>query len=173
MTARSQLQLPNFLCFALYATSRAMTELYRAYLDEADLTYPQFLVLFVLWKDDGCPVSTIRDALSLEGGTVTPLLKRMEQRGLLQRRRSNTDERVVHIHLTPRGRALEATLLPTVAKGMLCDLAMSPEQVGRMAAQLHAVRATIEEAIAQRGPTGGARAAPATVQRAKRRPKSR
>lgn len=177
MTLRSQLQLPNFLCFALYSTSRAMTELYRGYLDQADLTYPQFLVLFVLWNDDGCPINSIRDALALEGGTVTPLLKRMEKRGLLQRRRSAADERVVNIHLTARGRALETTLMPTVAKGMLCDLAMSPEQVARMAAQLRTVRTTIEEVIARREPTGASRIqegkARASGQRLKSRPRAR
>ena len=151
MTLRSQVHLHDLLCFALYSTSRAMTELFREYLDEADLTYPQFLVLFLLWAEDGCPIGTIGDTLTLEGGTVTPLLKRMEQKGLIERRRGHDDERVVRVHLTRRGRALETTLLPTVAEGTRCDLGMSPKQIASMAAQLHTVRATIETAIAQRG----------------------
>ncbi len=149
MAAKTQPDINNFVCFALYSASRAMTQLYRTYLDEYDLTYPQFLTLFLLWQQDGRSVREISDALLLESATVTPLLKRMESKGLVTRERSPDDERVVQVFLTKEGRA-HRSLMGTVAGGMVCDLQMSPAQIHAMAQQLHALRATIEEATRRR-----------------------
>jgi DNA-binding MarR family transcriptional regulator len=151
MATKNDLDIDNFVCFALYSASRAMTQLYRTYLDEHDLTYPQFLTLFLLWQQDGRSVSEISDELLLESATVTPLLKRMESKGLLTRARSADDERVVQVFLTKRGRAHRA-LLQEVAGGMVCDLDMSPAEIRAMAKQLHALRATIEESANRRRP---------------------
>jgi len=101
------LLLDNQLCFALYSASLAMTKLYKPLLEVLDLTYPQYLVLLVLWEEDGLGVSAIGERLYLDSGTLTPLLKRMESAGLLARQRSPEDERRVHIALTPKGRALQ------------------------------------------------------------------
>lgn len=101
-------QLDNQLCFALYSASLAMTKLYKPLLDELELTYPQYLVLLVLWESDGISVSALGERLSLDSGTLTPLLKRMEAAGLVLRQRSSEDERRVHVLLSPAGRALQA-----------------------------------------------------------------
>ncbi|MDB5928553.1 MAG: transcriptional regulator, MarR family [Polaromonas sp.] len=106
--ADAMLQLDNQLCFALYSTSLAMTRLYKPLLDELGLTYPQYLVLLVLWEHDGLTVSALGERLFLDSGTLTPLLKRMEASGLVTRLRAVDDERRVHITLTPAGRVLKA-----------------------------------------------------------------
>jgi DNA-binding MarR family transcriptional regulator len=96
------------LCFALYAASRAMTSCYRPMLDAIDLTYPQYLVLLVLWERGDATVTGIGHALQLETGTLSPLLKRLEAAGLIIRARRAGDERSVLVSLTPAGRELEA-----------------------------------------------------------------
>jgi DNA-binding MarR family transcriptional regulator len=100
------------LCFALYSASRAMTAAYRPILAELDLTYPQYLVLLVLWEEerraeDGVTVRRLGDRLHLDSGTLSPLLKRLEANGLVRRTRSCEDERVVVVTLTSAGRRLE------------------------------------------------------------------
>jgi len=100
--------LDNQLCFSLYSASLAMTKLYKPLLDALELTYPQYLVMLVLWESDGPSVSALGERLSLDSGTLTPLLKRMEGAGWLARQRSSEDERRVHVWLTPAGRQLQA-----------------------------------------------------------------
>jgi len=106
-TETAMLLLDNQLCFALYSTSLAMTRLYKPLLGELGITYPQYLVLLVLWEQDGLSVSALGERLFLDSGTLTPLLKRMESSGLVSRQRAAEDERRVHITLTPAGRALK------------------------------------------------------------------
>lgn len=101
------LALDDQLCFPVYALSRAIQQRYRPLLEPLGLTYTQYLVLLVLWEQDGLPVRDIGGRLHLDSGTLTPLLKRLEAYGLLQRRRSTEDGRVVHIHLTERGLTLK------------------------------------------------------------------
>ena len=93
-------------CFALYAASRALTHLYRPVLEDLGLTYPQYLVLLVLWERGSVPVRELGTALHLDYGTLTPLLKRLEAEGLITRTRSQADERVVQLRLTDKGREL-------------------------------------------------------------------
>ena len=100
--------LDNQLCFALYSASLAMTKLYKPMLDSLGLTYPQYLVMLVLWELDGPSVSNLGERLNLDSGTLTPLLKRMETAGWLVRQRSNEDERRVHVWLSPTGKQLQA-----------------------------------------------------------------
>jgi DNA-binding MarR family transcriptional regulator len=102
--------LDEMLCFALYSASRLMGQKYRTLLAPWDLTYSQYLVLVVLWDDDGVTVGELGDQLGLDSGTLSPLLKRMEARGLLTRTRSSADERVVTVNLTDRGRDLREDL---------------------------------------------------------------
>ena len=102
------LLLDNQLCFALYSASLAMTKLYKPLLDELGLTYPQYLAMLVLWERDGLTVSELGERLSLDSGTLTPLLKRLEAAGLIARIRAVEDERRVHITLTAAGRKLKA-----------------------------------------------------------------
>ena len=101
------LALDDQLCFPLYAAARAVQQRYRPLLDELGITYPQYLVLLVLWEEDGLSVKRIGARLMLDSGTLTPLLKRLEAAGLLERRRSAADGRVVTAHLTGAGAALK------------------------------------------------------------------
>lgn len=106
MAQRDPLQLEDQLCVALYNASRALTRAYAPLLAPLGVTYPQYLVLLVLWERDGLPVKELGERLTLDSGTLTPLLKRLEHQGLVERRRGEDDERIVRIHLTPDGRAL-------------------------------------------------------------------
>jgi DNA-binding MarR family transcriptional regulator len=103
-----ELSLDRQLCFALYAASRAMTAVYRPVLDELGITYPQYLVLLALWEQDGRGVGELCEELSLDTGTLSPMLKRLGALGLVERQRLASDERRVEIRLTERGRALRA-----------------------------------------------------------------
>lgn len=109
------LRLNNQLCFALYSTSLAMTKMYKPMLDAIGLTYPQYLVMLVLWEEDGLTVSEIGERLFLDSGTLTPLLKRVEAIGLLARQRDTEDERRVRVKLTSAGNSLrsKATDIPS------------------------------------------------------------
>ena len=102
-----ELSLDEQLCFALYTASRAMTSCYRPMLDAVGLTYPQYLVMLVLWERGDTAVTGIGHALQLETGTLSPLLKRLEATGFVTRTRQADDERSVIVTLTPAGRALE------------------------------------------------------------------
>ncbi|WP_437918152.1 MarR family winged helix-turn-helix transcriptional regulator [Sphingobacterium sp. LRF_L2] len=103
----NHLKLENQTCFPLYVLSREIIRVYRPLLEEIDLTYPQYLVLMVLWEQGKQTVNQIGDKLYLDSGTLTPLLKRLESKGLIQRTRSAKDERVVSISLTSEGEALQ------------------------------------------------------------------
>jgi DNA-binding MarR family transcriptional regulator len=120
MSQRDPLHLEDQLCFALYHASRALTRAYAPLLEPLGLTYPQYLVLLVLWQGDGMAVKALGERLALDSGTLTPLLKRLEHQGLVRRQRGEDDERVVRIHLTAAGRALRGK-----AKKVPLDLACS------------------------------------------------
>ena len=102
-----QLKLENQVCFPIYAASRLITRAYQPLLEKLELTYPQYLVLMVLWETDQISVNEITEKLILNTNTVTPLLKRMEVQGLIRRKRSETDERRVTISLTQKGAELK------------------------------------------------------------------
>lgn len=106
------LKLENQLCFRLYTASRLITQAYRPMLEALGLTYPQYLVMMVLWEKDGQPVNDIAKRLYLETNTVTPLLKRMEKEGLLERSRGTEDARQVIARLTEQGRDLKKKAAP-------------------------------------------------------------
>jgi len=101
------LLLDRQLCFPLYAASRLVTRLYQPLLEPLGLTYPQYIVLMILWEDAPCPVSRLCDRALLNTNTLTPLLKRLEVSGFITRTRGLDDERVVRVDLTPRGAALK------------------------------------------------------------------
>ena len=113
-------RLDNQLCFAVYAAAHAFGRAYRTLLGQHELTYPQYLVLLVLWEEDGLTVKEIGDRLFLDSGTLTPLLKRLEASGRVRRTRDRTDERQVSILLTEAGLGLRAKLacIPHEAGGM-------------------------------------------------------
>ena len=101
------LRLDNQICFAVYSAAHAFNRVYKPLLDRLGLTYPQYLVMLVLWEGDGIPVKDIGERLYLDSGTLTPLLKRLEQAGLIRRTRSTQDERQVLIDLSAQGHALK------------------------------------------------------------------
>lgn len=107
MENSKSLQLDNQICFPLYVIAKEITGLYRPFLEEIDITYPQYLVLMVLWENDGLGVSHIGEKLFLDSGTLTPLLKRLETKGIIDRKRKKEDERVVEVFLTEAGKQLQ------------------------------------------------------------------
>jgi DNA-binding MarR family transcriptional regulator len=138
MTADPSLKLDNQLCFALYAASNAMTRLYRDRLERLGLTYPQYLVLLVLWEQDGIAVKEIGQRLHLDSGTLTPMLKRMEQAGLVERRRSKADERQVDIVLTPAGQALKAEIRG-LREELRCLLPLPAAEIARLRTEIRSL----------------------------------
>lgn len=104
--------LDDQLCFALYSATQRIQSLYRPLLRELDLTYPQYLVMLVLWENDDLTVGEIGDRLFLESATLTPLLKRLESAAMIERRRSGDDERRVYVRLTNAGRDLKPQVAP-------------------------------------------------------------
>ena len=124
----SSLLLSDQLCFALYSTMLAMNKVYRNLLRDLDLTYPQYLVLLVLWENDALTVSEIGEQLFLDSATLTPLLKRMEVAGLLVRLRAKTDERQVIISLTDAGRELRKRA-KAVPGNVFCASECQPEEL--------------------------------------------
>jgi DNA-binding MarR family transcriptional regulator len=132
------------VCFSLYAATRATNQVYRSLLDPWGLTYPQYLVLVLLWEHEGMSVREVGEQLELDSGTLSPLLRRMEQAGFLRRARSQQDERVVIVSLTDRGQGLKADLahVPAcIADGSGLSLEQARELVEmlrRFGAAMHA-----------------------------------
>lgn len=111
-----QLQLSSQICFPLYTASHLITKAYKPYLEALGVTYPQYLVLMVLWENDGLSVNQITEKLLLNTNTLSPLLKRMEKMELLKRNRSSEDERSVIVELTESGKKLKTEALPIPEK---------------------------------------------------------
>lgn len=128
-------RLDDQLCFALYAATRAMTRAYRPALEALQITYPQYLVMLVLWEQDDLSVSALGERLMLDSGTLTPLLKRLEQRGLLTRRRADEDERRVQVVLTDEGRTL-GERAPEVFNSLLCRTQRPVQELAQLREQL-------------------------------------
>jgi DNA-binding MarR family transcriptional regulator len=112
----SNLKLENQVCFPIYSASRLITKAYKPFLDKMGVTYPQYLVLMVLWENDTLSVNKISEKLMLNTNTLSPLLKRMEKMGVLERRRSTEDERIVVVQLTKKGKELKSEARPIPEK---------------------------------------------------------
>lgn len=138
------LKLDHQLCFALYSTSLAMTKFYRPLLDPLGLTYPQYLVMLVLWGGDGITVSQIGERVALDSGTLTPLLKRLEASNLVRRLRDSADERRVLLQLTPAGRALKAKAM-AVPERMAGASGCALDELALLTVRLKALRDQITE----------------------------
>ncbi|MGO4280581.1 MULTISPECIES: transcriptional regulator, SarA/Rot family [Cupriavidus] len=144
-TNEDWLRLDQQLCFALYSTSLAMTKIYKPILGELGLTYPQYLVMLVLWETDKLTVSALGERLTLDSGTLTPLLKRLEVAGFVARARDDEDERRVLVSLTDAGRRLRASA-EGIPEKMLCATQCSIEEIQTLTARLHEMRTTLEDA---------------------------
>ena len=129
------MKLANQLCFPLYAASRQVVGLYTPHLKPLGLTYTQYIVFLVLWEKDGCTVGELCERLMLDNGTLSPLLKKMQQAGYVERRRSEKDDRVVVITLTEAGRALQAKAKDVPAHVANC-IDLSPEKAQKLYALL-------------------------------------
>ncbi|MFJ4688311.1 MarR family winged helix-turn-helix transcriptional regulator [Streptomyces sp. NPDC088789] len=144
------LRLDHQICFSLHAASRAFNGLYRVILKDLGLTYPQYLVMLVLWERGDLPVKQLGEHLRLDSGTLSPLLKRLETAGLVSRRRSTRDERSVEVGLTEQGRALRERALEVprrIAAATDCDLAEIEElrtRVVHLTERLDAAAAHLE-----------------------------
>ena len=141
-----QLKLENQLCFRLYAASRLVTQAYHPYLAELGITYPQYLVLLVLWEQDAQPVNDLARRLHLETNTVTPLLQRMEKEGLVTRKRGKEDGRQVIVSLTARSREMEdrAAAIPAAVGARAACSRLTPASVPELFATLDELIATLE-----------------------------
>ncbi|MEU8911903.1 MarR family transcriptional regulator [Streptomyces nigrescens] len=139
------LRLDHQVCFSLHAASRAFGGVYRDALKGLGLTYPQYLVMLVLWEHGSQPVKTIGEQLRLDSGTLSPLLKRLESAGLVRRERSTEDERSVTIHLTPTGDELREQALP-VPRRMLAATGLTIEELRTLQGLLGRVTSALDEA---------------------------
>lgn len=139
LNAENTLLLDQQLCFALYSANLALHKVYRKLLNQLDLTYPQYLVMLVLWERDALTVSAIGERLFLDSATLTPLLKRMEAAGLLLRRRAAEDERQVIVALTDAGRALREKAR-TVPEAVMCATDCSVNEMLEIKQQLESLR---------------------------------
>jgi DNA-binding MarR family transcriptional regulator len=142
------LRLDNQICFAIYSTAHAFNRVYKPLLDRLGLTYPQYLVMLVLWERDGVPVKDIGERLFLDSGTLTPLLKRLETAGLIKRTRSTEDERQVLIALTSQGQALREKAR-TVPQAILATSACSITELSALKNELVALRDRLDAALAE------------------------
>ncbi|MBC7536254.1 MAG: MarR family transcriptional regulator [Ferruginibacter sp.] len=139
-----QLYLQNQLCFPLYALSRQMTALYKPHLKKLELTYPQYLVMLLLWEHKNLSVKQIGCELWLDSGTLTPMLKRMEETGLLTRHRSTEDERVVNIHPTKEGRLLQKKAIG-IPENIFSELSISHSELKSLKKELSAMLKSLEK----------------------------
>ena len=133
---REAMKLSNQMCFPLYAAARNVTGLYTPYLKPLGLTYTQYIVFLVLWEKDGISVSEIGERLMLDNGTLSPLLKKMEQSGYIERRRCREDDRIVEITLTDAGRELQEKAKDIPASVAGC-IKLSPEKAQTLYALLY------------------------------------
>ncbi|MGO4948871.1 MarR family winged helix-turn-helix transcriptional regulator [Paenibacillus sp. DRB1-1] len=142
------LKLDNQLCFAIYACSREITKLYQPYLEKLGVTYSQYLVLIVLWEREECTVKELGEALYLDSGTLTPLLKRLQNAGMIDRKRSTQDERKVLISLTTEGSALREKAL-SVPGCIQEKTSMTHDQFGSLLLQFNDLLDRVHQANVQ------------------------
>src|ERR1041384_1365127 len=138
--------LEDHLCFAIYSAGMAIQRAYKPWLDQLGLTYPQYLVLNVLWRQDAQTVGSIAEQLALESSTLTPLLKRLEVAQLLRRTRNPDNERQVVVALTAQGRALKSKA-GCVGDALLAASGQSPKELGELNAKIKRLRDAIYERI--------------------------
>ncbi|ORE91967.1 MarR family transcriptional regulator [Stappia sp. 22II-S9-Z10] len=138
------LELENQLCFALYAASNAVTRIYRPLLARLGLTYPQYLVMIVLWQDGARPIGKIAERLRLGPSAIVPLVDQLQRHGFVQRRRDSADRRMVFIELTEAGAAMERQVA-AARDAVVCRLAMEDEQLSALRAELTHLTARLAE----------------------------
>ena len=144
----AELQLDNQICFRLYTATRLITQAYTPMLTELGITYPQYLVLMVLWEKDNQPVNDIAHRLLLETNTVTPLLQRIEKLGIVTRKKGEQDKRQQIVSLTEKGKAMEEQAYNSIPKGMTDQLSACPmklEDYQHLAQELDSIINTLKK----------------------------
>ncbi len=136
---QAQLTLDAQLCFALYSAQLAMSRVYRGFLEQLGLTYPQYLVMLLLWEQDGVTVTDLGERLYLDSATLTPLLKRMQALGLIEKHRSNLDQRQVILSLTAIGKNLKKQA-QSIPNGVMCATGCTPTQAKKQKLDLENLR---------------------------------
>lgn len=144
MSEYDNLRLDNQLCFALYSATNAITRVYRQLLDQHDLTYPQYLVLLVLWEKDGIAVRDLMKRLKLDSGTLSPILKRLERAGLVNKQRNDIDERIVRISLTEKSRQLQPSIAE-IQKQVACQTGLENKDFFALLSQLNTLADTLSQ----------------------------
>ena len=142
------LKLSDQLCFATYAAAHAFTRVYKPLLDPLGLTYPQYLVMLVLWEQENLTVKEIGERLFLDSGTLTPLLKRLQTSGLVERTRDAQDERQVRITLTAKGRELQGPVKQAWDQ-VVCTVGLPSAELETLKAQIHRLRETLDTGISR------------------------
>ena len=142
-TVEDTLKLDRQLCFAAYSVSQAFNRVYKPGLDRVGLTYPQYLVLLVLWEQDDQTVKQIGDQLHLDSGTLTPMLKRLEAAGIVRRQRDMQDERQVRISLTAKGSGLKEQAAD-VRRGVACATGLPTREIQALRDELIRLRASLD-----------------------------
>lgn len=143
-TSPPELLLDNQICFAVYSAAHAFAQAYKPHLDPMGLTYPQYLVMLLLWEQDGRSVNELGQPLHLDSGTLTPLLKRMEKAGLVTRKRDTKDERIMRIHLTDHGRSLRERAR-AIPPAMLCASGLELEGLMALRDEVKALGRNLRE----------------------------
>lgn len=136
MMKYENLKLDNQLCFALYAATHALTRAYRNALENTGITYTQYLVMLALWENNRLTVKSVADRLDLDSASLTPILKRLEAAGFLDRQRNKADERVVEITLTDKGHALQDEVA-NIQKRVACQTGLPPDEFEVLKSSLH------------------------------------
>ncbi len=144
MSNYDNLLLNNQLCFALYAATNTIVRSYRTKLDEVGITYPQYLVLILLWESDGLSIGAIAEKLKLDSAMITPLVKRLEKIGIVSRVRKKEDERIVEVLLTDKGRELEHAVAKMQSK-VACETELSDPEFYKLRDTLYKLEETMRK----------------------------
>ncbi len=142
MSQFENLKLDSQLCFALYSATNSITRLYRSLLDDYDLTYPQYLVLLVLWEKDDIAIKEVMKRLNLDSGTLSPIIKRLQNAGLVEKVRNDSDERVVRLLLTDKSRNLEP-MIAEVQNQVACQTQLSSAEFFELLDRLNQLAKTL------------------------------
>lgn len=144
MSQFDNLKLDSQLCFALYTATNSITRLYRSLLDEYELTYPQYLVLLVLWEKDGIAIKEVMKRLKLDSGTLSPIIKRLQNAGLVNKERTDQDERIVRLYLTEKSKNLEP-FIAQVQDKVACQTELSSEEFFELLDRLNKVATSLSQ----------------------------
>lgn len=148
MSQFDNLKLDRQLCFALYSATNSITRLYRSLLDEYDLTYPQYLVLLVLWEKDNIAIKEVMKKLKLDSGTLSPIIKRLQAAGMVDKVRADKDERIVRLLLTDKAKKLEP-MIAEVQNQVACQTELSTSEFFELLESLNQLANSLNKKEAQ------------------------